>query len=581
MWDIIPGNVDGVSFGKSTDKTSFFNTPTSPQRSNPMQAMIGAALPLGVCLTGGANDAALANANTLTTNLGVFTFTGLATTDFVMAVSKPTANTGFGIAGVFANAANQVGLILANPTAANAAPAQNETLTLAVLRGMNTITANLTPANVAANSTMEQVFTLSSANAAGTPIVNAAGQLVGANMSNNGSNYLFPPTVVFSTSNTGGPLLPYPNILTGTISASGGESQYGQFPQPYGTPVIANQVLSAIVLPTAIAEIANGIVVGIQVTNPGSGLPISGLTMSFVGGNTISPGMICQVNPAGFTAGTGIGNTRVVGNNQVAIEFFNLTAAVVTPYAGNYTFLALNSLPAVTNLVQVTSNLAAPANTGANATAAAAVSIPGLLATDLMQFVYPPAMAANAVALPGISAANAANIIQFAGTGTANTGAGAYTMGFIRAAAQPPMLVYSLYLTPSAVANNAVGEQIFTLPANLLVSGNPVLVNKQSLTGGISIVNARANSANTLAITFMNQTGAAVTPPAEPYLVASFPGLIPTIGTSGANSIGYGYSTQVCGITWSQSTRYFMTLTLRVRPLRSTKSISLDTPLVA
>jgi len=61
------------------------------------------------------------------------------------------------------------------------------------------------------------------------------------------------------------------------------------------------------------------------------------------------------------------------------------------------------------------------------------------------------------------------------------------------------MFVYSVYLTPSAVANNTTAEQIFTLlrPSR---GWQPVLVNKPSVTNGISIVNARANSVSTLGL---------------------------------------------------------------------------------
>jgi hypothetical protein len=551
MWDVDTGNIDGKVYGKSGDKTAHFGTPPSPQRSNPMQAMIGA-LPLGTLLTAAANDGALALAVTATTTAGNITFAPAVATDFVMAVSKPTANAGYGIGGIVVPSANTINLVAANPTAANVTPTPNETVSLAIFRGMNTITANLTPANVAANSVMEQVFTVGSANAVGIPIVNAAGQLVGANVSTGGTGYLVPPTVVFSTSNLTGPLLPYPNILTGTMSGAGGEAipAYGTYPDPSGSPVTTVKVtLANVVLPTAIAQVYGGAVIGIQVTYSGQNLPTSGLTMSFVGGNTISPGMICQVNAANFTAGSGIGNVRVVGNNQVGITFFNLTAAAVAPYAGNYTFLALNSIPAMSQFQEVVANLAAPSNISANVNTAVAINVPGI-ASDTMLGVA-VATNANIVVSPGVSSANASNFSMY-GIVAANSGAGAYTFTFLRSLPQPPMFVYSVYLTPSAVANNTTAEQIFTLPAALLVAGNPVLVNKPSVTNGISIVNARANSVSTLGITFMNQTGANVTPPAEQYLFASFPGLIPTIGTSGANSIGYGYSSQLCGITWNQ-----------------------------
>lgn len=81
--------------------------------------------------------------------------------------------------------------------------------------------------------------------------------------------------------------------------------------------------------------------------------------------------------------------------------------------------------------------------------------------------------------------------------------------------------VYSPVLSPAAVGANTTAEQTFTGAAlAALAVGDFVDVNKPSAQAGIGIVGARVSAAGTLAITFNNHTGAAITPtPAEVYLV--------------------------------------------------------------
>lgn len=73
-------------------------------------------------------------------------------------------------------------------------------------------------------------------------------------------------------------------------------------------------------------------------------------------------------------------------------------------------------------------------------------------------------------------------------------------------------------LTPAQVAINTTAEQTFTL--NGLKVGDLVNVNKPTAQAGLGIVGARVSAANTLAITFSNNTAGAITPTAaEVYLV--------------------------------------------------------------
>ena len=74
-------------------------------------------------------------------------------------------------------------------------------------------------------------------------------------------------------------------------------------------------------------------------------------------------------------------------------------------------------------------------------------------------------------------------------------------------------------LSPAAVGANTTAEQTFTVQG--LLVGDEVNVSKPTTQAGIGIVNARVSAANTLAITFSNNTGGGLTPTAgEVYVIA-------------------------------------------------------------
>jgi hypothetical protein len=73
-------------------------------------------------------------------------------------------------------------------------------------------------------------------------------------------------------------------------------------------------------------------------------------------------------------------------------------------------------------------------------------------------------------------------------------------------------------LSPAEVAINTSAEQTFTVKG--LKVGDLVSVNKPTAQAGLGIVGARVSAADTLAITFANVTGGAITPTAsQVYLI--------------------------------------------------------------
>jgi hypothetical protein len=82
------------------------------------------------------------------------------------------------------------------------------------------------------------------------------------------------------------------------------------------------------------------------------------------------------------------------------------------------------------------------------------------------------------------------------------------------------MGVASVALTPALIVLNTTAEQTFTVPG-LLPTDVILSVNKPTTQAGLGMVNWRVTAANTIGITFSNNTGSSITPTAgETYLIA-------------------------------------------------------------
>ncbi|MGH9509122.1 MAG: hypothetical protein ACRD2M_04235, partial [Terriglobales bacterium] len=80
--------------------------------------------------------------------------------------------------------------------------------------------------------------------------------------------------------------------------------------------------------------------------------------------------------------------------------------------------------------------------------------------------------------------------------------------------------VYSQSLNVASVGANTTSEQTFTVTG--LATADKCFVNKPSHTTGLGVVNCRVSASDTLAVTFMNNTGAAIDPAAEAYAIVTF-----------------------------------------------------------
>ena len=532
-------NPDGLSYGTGpTDKISFYNPGNAcsiPQRSTPFQQNTWG-LPMGQVISFASNIGAAVTVVKGTTTVGslpcpsVANNTGSAAGgDFVLNVSKAVAVANMGICAFRANAAATVEVVFCNPSAANATAAANETYITTIIRNAPVISATVSTGAVLANTTVEQFINLApSTTATGNVTFNStSGVLTGVTMVNNGGGYVIPPTVVFSA--------PYPVQYT---------------PQGQTTPwfVADNPVAPSGITATGIATInAAGQVTGVILTNNGGAGYFSTTfppTVTFIGGNVIMPGMCLAVNKTSAnTANLAIVNARVSGPNQVAVQFAAIGANVAANANDTYQFMPFMTMPAASPIIQFQANAANLTVTTANVANTTAVATPGILSTDIVMCSGPIAANTGGVFTFPPPTANNLELYYVGGGNTTWTPAnGVYNWNLFKPAPQPPVQTWQVPLTFSnAITANSCTEIMVTLPtgvdlysgqANLAANTVSLVVNKPSWTANLGILGARANSNTTIGITFINTSGANITPPNETYTIASIPVPLPTLGAN-------------------------------------------------
>ena len=238
-------------------------------------------------------------------------------------------------------------------------------------------------------------------------------------------------------------------------------------------------------------------------------------------------GSLVQVSKPTAQAGLDIVGCRVVSSNVLGITFCNVTGSAITPTAAeSYTVLSLFGLDALSNEINYAFNVGSVGAIGAGIViTGGSTTLTGLLATDAVLGIFKPTAqaAATNAAFPimGIPTANTLTL-YFAGigTGATPTGSEVYQIRTMRQQPAAPLLNYSQALAPVSVAANTTAEQTFTVTG--LVAGSPVWINKPSLTQGIGIAGVRVSAASTLAVTYINTTANAITPPTETYQIGNF-----------------------------------------------------------
>lgn len=219
-----------------------------------------------------------------------------------------------------------------------------------------------------------------------------------------------------------------------------------------------------------------------------------------------NPGPASSVtsNQYGFPANQGF---QVGTNTTDTVGFYGATP-ITRPTSPAQA--AINPAAGMGVLTQYASTQS-PAIVAANTSGERAMTVTGVLATDMVFVANKPT--AQAGLLVGSARVSAANTVQLTfgnatGAGITPTASEAYQILTLPSSAQ-----LTATLSPAAVAANTTAEQQFTVTG--LLSGAMVAVNKPTVQAGLIITNSRIVSDNTVGITFCNLTGASITPTAS------------------------------------------------------------------
>jgi len=188
--------------GGDSDGVKVFKIPRGNPAQAPVQALGGGQIVTYQENLSPALIAAITAAEQALT-VGTTAGNGPATTDFLAAINKPTAQAGIGIHKGRISAANTLQFTFSNTTAGNLTPTANEVYNVVVLRGMPVHTESLTPGIVPANSTNETIFNLTTAAPTLTPTLNSKGGIAQVTVVNGGARFDYPPTLLVTDSHGG------------------------------------------------------------------------------------------------------------------------------------------------------------------------------------------------------------------------------------------------------------------------------------------------------------------------------------------------------------------------------------------
>ena len=314
----------------------------------------------------------------------------------VMIVNKPTSQAGLGVGNIRQSAAGVVGLSFFNLTATMITPTASQAYGVVGLRGLDTVTAVLTPAAVVANTTAEQQFAVPGIRAGEAVIVNKPTTNVGLDVvgvravTNNVVGITFINVTAGTLTPTAGQTYSFfstggvdantnqinlalnstltPATITGvqaaniTISSSninaddtilGWQKPTTQVSVIPAGGYVASAGVVHLVAATAGTTVATPTAseiyqVGIYRNNPTAPCVVYTVTLTpaVVAANTcaeqtfavtgVVSGSAVTVNLQSPQPGIGIAGTRVSSAGNVAINFCNATATAITPAAAQY-----------------------------------------------------------------------------------------------------------------------------------------------------------------------------------------------------------------------------------------------------
>jgi len=395
-----------VVFPSTTAPGAFFGKTPVVQPSGPNQAALVQGQQAGIITTYGSTQSPSAvAANTaaeqsLTVQSGTVTATRtLIATGDLLFINKPTAQAGLGIGNVRVAGSNSIGVNFNNATGSSITPTASQAYTVVAIRGLPSLTATLSPVAVAANTTIEQQFTVTGVVAgqllqvskptaqAGLDIVGircVANNVVGITFANFTGSAITPTAAEVYTFITLSGIDAISNFMTfslnaGTIGAigaglvvtGGNTTMVGALASdiPIGPPsqvtaqaaatnaaVPALSIISADTLTMYFSGIGTGATPTASLTYdqlvyrlaPVAPLVLYSQTFApvSVAANTTAEqtftvtglvvGSAVWINKPSWQTGLGIVGCRVSAANTLAITFANLTSAAIVPNSETY-----------------------------------------------------------------------------------------------------------------------------------------------------------------------------------------------------------------------------------------------------
>jgi hypothetical protein len=400
------GNTAGTVLGKSpTDLISFYGATPIVQPSGGQELTVSTANAGGFVATDATSQSPGGitpnSTNEVAMTLGATTVAATGTsfsllsTDFLVA-NKPTQQAGIAVGNVRYGTSQAIDVAFSNFTAATVTATAGEKWGVVAIRGLPTVTETLTPAAVAAATTVEQLFTVPGIAVGGGPVgVSAPSTVTNVNIANVRVAAANQVGITFSNASTATATAPpagtYTFWQTNGVGAGGNnigiQANVGVTAGPVASNVSAqsftvtglattDQVIG-VSKPTAQAGLSLGSafvsatnllgvnfinitatvtpttyeVYGVTIFRPQPAAPVvtysQALTPAVVPPNSTSSqlftvtGLIASsmvmVNKPSFQAGLGIGGYRATSNaNQLEITYLNDTATTITPNAETY-----------------------------------------------------------------------------------------------------------------------------------------------------------------------------------------------------------------------------------------------------
>ncbi len=402
------GNSIGTYLGQSpADIIGFYgNIGGVSQQSGAAQAAIVRGNAAGTVAVIKATSLTPTTVATITT--AEYTFTAVVSTasasgwqvaaNDILFVNKPTALAGVGVGNCRAISANSIGLTFQNYTGGTLTPTA-QSYGFAAVRGLNPITAVLSPAAVQPNTTVEQQFSIPT-------LRGAAGALV----------QVIKPTAQAGIDIVGRRLvgkgvlgITFVNVTAATVTPTAAESYLVM--EMAGIDALNNEI--------GINYLSSGAVTVATTAIAEQAWTVTGVTTT---------DMVVGMSKPTATASLGVGGWRVSAANTLGVTFVNVTTTNTPPTTDVWSIFLYRPNPAAPLLLY--NQVLTPVSVAANTTAEQTFTVTGLVAGSIVDVNKPSAQAGLGIVGCRVSAASTLAITYGNSSAAAITPAAeSYTIG--------------------------------------------------------------------------------------------------------------------------------------------------------